>query len=155
MTRLQVNALGTIAFSILWFVMYLFLRVIGVFDPYKWTMVAFVLISIILIWLVTSNWRKDRAPVEMDELEERIIMKSHQWVGQGAMLYFAAFSITVSTQKGYAFFQHNFPAVFFGMMITIWISQNLGIIYYSARPEAARVHLGWLECWLFNRKKPE
>lgn len=155
MTRLQTSALGTIGFCVLWVLLYVLLRLSGIFDPYKWTMIAFMLISGVLIWILARNWRKDGAPVEIDELEERIVMKSHLWVGQGVILYFSAFSITISTQTGYAFFQHNIPAVFFGMMITIWISQSLGVLYYSARPENARVRLGWLECWLYNLKKPE
>jgi len=155
MTRLQQSSLGTIILCVLWFGLYLLLRVIGIFDPFIWTVIGHLLISGILIWILARAWRRDGAPVEIDELEERIMMKSHQWLWQGAWLYFSAFSITISTQKGYAFFQHDYPVLFMGMVMTLIISQNLGIIYYSARPEAARVRLGSLECWLFNIKKPE
>ncbi len=155
MTRLQVNALGTIGFSLGWVVLYLLLRFSGIFDPFKWTHILFLLMAIPLILLSVRYWRKDGAPVEIDELEERILMKSYLWVGQGALLYFAAFLIIIDTNKGYEIFKHNLPAFLFGMLITFWVSQNLGILYYSAHPEAARVRLGWLECWLYNIKKTE
>ncbi|MCE5270064.1 hypothetical protein LLH00_02130 [bacterium] len=154
MTRLQTNALGTIGLCLLWPPLYMLFRLSGFFDPYRWTMFAFLPISIIPVWMFARRWRNGGAPVETDELEERIAMKSYQWVGQGALLYFTVFLILVDTQKGYAIIQHNLPAFFFGMLITIWISQSLGILYYSARPEAARLRMGRLDLWLLRRRGP-